>query len=94
MGVLFRTKSLALVTVFPFTVTVIFPSVTPCGTLATILVSVEETTIALAPLNWIILCVGIVLNPVPVIVISSPIAADVGVKPVMAIRCLVNSTMI
>ena len=49
------------------------------------LVVVDAATIAVTPLMVTILFPGIVLNPVPVIVIEVPIAPLVGVKEVIVV---------
>jgi hypothetical protein len=55
-------------------VTVIVPVVAPAGTLVTICVGVDETTVAWVPLKRTVFCAGVVLNPVPEIVTVAPTA--------------------
>src|SRR5919201_1264649 len=49
----------------PGAVTLIVPEVAPPGTVATIFVAVEETTVATVPLNLTVFCDGVALKPVP-----------------------------
>ena len=49
----------------PGAVTLIVPVVAPVGTVATIFVAVEETTVPTVPLNLTVFCEGVALKPVP-----------------------------
>src|SRR5919201_4493234 len=49
----------------PGAVTLIDPDVAPLGTVATIFVAVEETTVPTVPLNLTVFCEGVALKPVP-----------------------------
>jgi hypothetical protein len=72
-----------LVPATPFTVTDTGPEVTPAGTTAVRLVVVDVLTVAITPLNLTVLLAGVELKFVPVIVITAPMAALVGVKLVI-----------
>lgn len=61
------------------------PGVEPAGTEVVMLVVVDAATTAVTPLMVTILFPGIVLNPVPVMVIEVPIAPLVGVKEVIVV---------
>ena len=76
-------KFVALVSVTPLTVNVILPVVAPAGTVATMLVVVDDVTTAATPLNSTSLLPGVVLKFVPVIVIEAPTAPLEGLNPVM-----------
>jgi hypothetical protein len=76
-------KSVALVAVFPATVTVIFPVVAPAGTDVVILVAVLAAAVAVVPLNRTVLFAGVVLKFVPVIVTVVPIGPEAGLKLVI-----------
>lgn len=71
-------KSCALVAVIVFKVTVIFPAVTPIGTVATKLVGVLLVTVAEIPLKRTTLLEGMLLNPVPFIVTGEPTVPNPG----------------
>lgn len=76
-------KLVALVAVFPPTVTVIFPVVAPAGTVVVILVVVLAETTAVVPLNFTVLLAGVALKFVPVMVTLVPTGPLEGVKLVM-----------
>jgi len=76
-------KLSALTSVMPLTVTDIFPVVAPEGTIAVMLVEVEEVTLARTPLNLTIFSSGIVLKLVPDIVTVAPKAPLAGENTVM-----------
>ena len=61
-------------------VTEINPVVAPVGTVVTIFVAVDETTVADAPLNVTVFWLGVVLKAVPLMVTVAPIGPDTGVK--------------
>ena len=63
-------------------VTLIKPVVAPEGTLVTILVAVDEVTVAAVPLNVTVLLLGVVLNAVPQIVTEVPIVPLPGVNAI------------
>jgi hypothetical protein len=59
------TKSVALVAVFPATVTVTLPVVAPLGTVVLIEPESDALTVALTPLNLTALLAGVALKPEP-----------------------------
>lgn len=77
-------KFVALVTVTPFTVTVIFPKIDPTGTIAVMLVEVDPLTTAVTSLNFTTFSEGVVLKLIPVIITVAPGAPLIGLKSVMA----------
>ena len=76
-------KTVALVSVFPATVTVMVPVVAPDGTDVVIDVAVLAVTVDVAPLNITVLPEGVVLKFVPVMMTEVPDGPDEGVKPVI-----------
>lgn len=70
------------------------PGVEPAGTEVVMLVDVEAVTIAVTPLMVTLLSPGIVLNPVPVMVIEVPIAPLVGVKEVIIVGIYVKEEIV
>jgi hypothetical protein len=83
VGVPGTVKTEALVSVTPFTVTVIFPVAAPDGTVVVREVEVAALTTAAVPLKVTTLLAGVVLKLVPVIVIVAPTAPLDGENPVM-----------
>lgn len=73
-------KSVALVAVFPPTVTLIGPVVAPIGTVTVRVVGVLTVTSAVVPLNVTVLLVGVLLKLVPVMVTVIPTGPEEGVK--------------
>lgn len=81
-------KLLKLVPVSDPTVTVIFPVVASEGTVEVILVAVLAVTVAVTPLNFTMLLIGIELKFVPAIVTDVPAGPLVGVNDViMGVAC-------
>ena len=76
-------KLLKLVPVSDPTVTVIFPVVASEGTVEVILVAVLAVTVAVTPLNFTMLLIGIELKFVPAIVTDVPAGPLVGVNDVI-----------
>jgi hypothetical protein len=76
-------KLVVVVRVIPFTVTEIGPVRAPIGTIALILVVVDDIMSATIPLNDTTFSSMGVLKLVPLIVTVAPTAALVGVKPVI-----------
>ena len=76
-------KLVALVAVFPATVTVIAPVVAPAGTVVVKDVAVLAVTIDVVPLNATVLLAAVVLKFVPVMVTVVPTGPEAGVKVVM-----------
>src|SRR5262245_10722217 len=66
------TKSDALATVLPATVTVTFPVVAPAGTVTESDAAVAALTAAATPLNETVFCAAFALKPVPVMVTNVP----------------------
>jgi hypothetical protein len=64
-------------------VTEMAPVVVPTGTVATMLVAVDEMTVAAVPLKLTALLLGVVLNPVPVSVTVVPTGPCRGLKSMM-----------
>jgi hypothetical protein len=73
-------KSVDDVAVFPLTITVIFPVVAVCGTVATNAVVVALVIVAAAPLNATWLEAAVELKLSPEIVTLAPVNAEPGVK--------------
>ena len=69
--------------VMPSTFTKMLPVVAPDGTVVTIDVAVELSTVAVTPLNVTVLSAAVVSKFVPWIVTVSPTAPLVGEKPVI-----------
>ncbi len=76
-------KLVPVVTVIPLVVTLIGPVVAPAGTLVTILVEVDDVTVATVPLNMTTLLPGKVLKLFPVIVTCVFTAPLSGLKLVI-----------
>lgn len=77
-------KSVVVVAVCSFTVTLIFPVLAPSGTETTSCVADAEVTVAVTPLNFTVLLAAVVLKFDPVIVTAEPTSPDAGVKPEIA----------
>jgi hypothetical protein len=71
------------VPVIPFAVTEMCPVVAPSGTVVTIDVAVELSTVAVTPLNITVFSAAVVLKFVPWIVTVSPTLPLDGKKPVI-----------
>lgn len=76
-------KLVALIAVFPATVTAIGPVVAAAGTLTVMLVDVLAVTVAVVPLKLTRLLAGVALKSVPVIMTVEPMGPEIGVKEVM-----------
>jgi hypothetical protein len=64
-------------------VTEMVPVVVPTGTAVTMLVAVDDTTVAAVPLKLTALLLGVALNPVPVRVTVVPTGPCRGLKSMM-----------
>lgn len=75
-------KAALLVFEPPGDVTPIGPVVAPEGTVATMLVVVDDVTVAVVPLNVTVFWLGVVLKPVPKMVTTVPIGPLFGLNSI------------